>query len=476
MTGFKEFGDYDALGLATLVRDGEVSPTELLDEAIALLDAVEPKLNAAPIRHDDFARRQIAAGLPDGPFRGVPFLLKDLTLLKGTPTSYGSRAYRDYVADHSSTLVERFLAAGFTIFGKTSTPELGLSFTTEPVAYGPTRNPWNLEHSTGGSSGGAAAVVAARVLPLVHATDGGGSIRVPASCCGIFGLKPSRARTPLGPDRLEGWAGMSCAHALSLTVRDSAALLDATRGPELGSPYGPPPPERPYLEEVGRDPGRLRIAFCDRHPDGSPIDEEVAAATRAIAALLEGLGHHVEEKAPRLGADPAAASRAIIAANVAATLGQRAAELGRALTLDDLEFVTFAMLGLGDQTRAPDYVAATQAMHRIGRDLAQFLSEFDILLTPVLCLPPLRLGALDMMSRDIEGYGRLIGRYAPWTSLFNMSGQPSMSVPLAWSKDGLPLGMMLSARFGDEATLFRLAAQLEQAQPWRERKPAVAAG
>ena len=476
MTGFKEFGDFDALGLAELVRDGAVSPTELLDEAIARLDAVESKLNAAPIRHDDFARRQIAAGLPDGPFRGVPFLLKDLTLLKGTPTRYGSRAYRDYVADHSSTLVERFLAAGFAIFGKTATPELGLSFTTEPVAYGPTRNPWNLERSTGGSSGGAAAVVAARVLPLVHATDGGGSIRVPASCCGIFGLKPTRARTPLGPDRLEGWAGMSCAHALSLSVRDSAALLDATQGPELGSPYGPPPPERPYLEEVGRDPGRLRVAFCARHPDGSAIDEEVAAATRAAAALLEGLGHSVEEKAPTLSVDPAAASRAIIAANVAATLGQRAAELGRALTLDDLEFVTFAMLGLGGQTRAPDYVAATQAMHRIGRDLAQLLSEFDILLTPTLCLPPLRLGALDMMSRDIEGYGRLIGRYAPWTSLFNMSGQPSMSVPLAWSKGGLPLGMMFSARFGGEATLFRLAAQLEQARPWRGKRPAVVAG
>lgn len=474
MTGFKEFGDYDALGLAKLVRDGEVTPTELLDEAIARLDAVEPKLNAAPIRHDDFARRQIKAGLPDGPFRGVPFLLKDLTLLKGTKTRYGSRAYQDYVADHSSTLVERHLNAGFAIFGKTAMPEFGLSFTTEPVAYGPTRNPWNLGHSTGGSSGGAAAIVAARVLPLVHATDGGGSIRVPASCCGVFGLKPTRARTPMGPDRLEGWAGMSCAHALSLSVRDSAALLDVTRGPELGSPYAPPPPERPYLEEAGRDPGWLRIAFCDRHPDGSAIDEEVAAATRATAALLEGLGHHVEDKAPRLSADPAAASRAIISANVAATLGQRAAELGRALTLDDLEFVTFAMLGLGGQTTAPDYVAATQAMHRIGRDLAQFLTGFDVLLTPTLCRPPLKLGELDMMSRDIEAYSRLIGRYAPGTSLFNMSGQPSMSVPLAWSKEGLPLGMMFSARFGDEATLFRLAGQLEQARPWREKRPPVA--
>src|SRR5579863_5846068 len=299
MPGFKEFGDYDALGLAELVRRREVSPTELLDAAIARLDAVEPKINAVPVRHDDFARKQIAQGLPEGPFRGVPFLLKDLSMLAGTRTTYGSRAYRDYVADHSNTLVERHLKCGFTIFGKTVTPEFGLSFSSEAVLHGPARNPWNLDHSTGGSSGGAAAVVAARVLPLVHATDGGGSIRVPASCCGVFGLKPTRARTPLGPDRLEGWAGMSYAHVVSLSVRDSAAMLDATHGAEPGSPYVAPPPERPFLDEVSRDVGKLRIAFTDRHPEGSAIDPEVAAAVRQTAAFLERLGHSVEEGAPK---------------------------------------------------------------------------------------------------------------------------------------------------------------------------------
>jgi len=475
MPGLKEYDDLDAVGLAELVRKREVSPSELLDEAIARLDAVEPKINAVPIRDEQFAREQIARGLPEGPFRGVPFLLKNLTLLAGTRTTFGSRAFKDYLADHTTTLVERHLRAGLVIFGKTATPEFGLTFSTEPVIHGPTRNPWNTERSTGGSSGGAAAVVAARVLPIAHATDGGGSIRAPAACCGVFGLKPTRGRTPLGPDRMEGWAGLSTAHAVSISVRDSAALLDATQGPEVGSPYRAPAPERPFLEEVAREPGRLRVAFSDRHPDGTAIDPEVAAATREVAALLESLGHSVEEQAPSLTIDPATAMRAIVSANTALTLNQRAAELGRALTLDDLEFVTFAMREIGAKASAPDYIAATIAIHEIGRQLAQFLADFDVYLAPTLCLPPLPLGKLDMMTRDLEAYGRLIGRYAPSTALFNMSGQPSMSVPLAWSRDGLPLGMMFSARYGDEATLFRLAGQLEQARPWRGKKPPITA-
>jgi amidase len=471
MPRLKEYDDLDAVGLAELVRKRQVSPPELLDEAIARLNGVEPKINAVPIQDEQFAREQIARGLPEGPFRGVPFLVKNLALLAGTRTTYGSRAFKDYVADHTSTLVDRHLRAGLVIFGKTATPEFGLTFSTEPVIHGPTRNPWNTERSTGGSSGGAAAVVAARVLPIAHATDGGGSIRVPASCCGVFGLKPTRGRTPLGPDRMEGWAGLSSAHAVSISVRDSAALLDATQGPEIGSPYRAPAPERPFLEEVAREPGRLRIAFSDRHPDGTTIDAEVAAATREVASLLEGLGHRVEEKAPILTIDPGATMRAIVSANTALTLGQRAAELGRPLTLDDLEFVTFTMREIGAKTSAPDYIAATIAIHQIGRQLGQFLTDFDVYLAPTLCLPPLPLGTLDMMTRDVEAYGRLIGRYAPSTSLFNMSGQPSMSVPLAWSKGGLPIGMMFSARYGDEATLFRLAGQLEQARPWRGKKP-----
>jgi len=473
MAGFKNFGDFDAVGLAELVRKGEATPTELLDAAIDRLQAVDPTINAVPIRHDDFARRQIARGLPDGPFRGVPFALKDFALLEGTETHFGSRAFRDYKADHSSTLVERYLKAGLTIFGKTNTPEFGLSFTTEPVLHGPTRNPWSLAHSTGGSSGGAAAIVAARVLPVAHATDGGGSLRVPAACCGVFGLKPTRARLPMGPDRLEGWAGMSHAHVVSLSVRDSAAMLDATHGAELGAPYAAPPPQRPFLEEVSREPGRLRVAFTDRHPDGSAIEPEIAAAVRQTAALLEALGHRVEEGAPSTTIDAASASRAIIAGATALLLRQRAAELGRAIGAEDVEFVTFAIQTAAAQISGADYAAATVAMHQLGRQFAQFFESVDVFLSPTLCMPPLELGRLDTMSRDIGAYVDLIARFVPGTAFFNMSGQPSMSVPLACSRRGLPLGMMFSARFGDEATLLRLAGQLEQERPWKDKKPPI---
>ena len=475
MAGFKNFGDFDAVGLAELVRQGETTPGELLDAALDRLQAVDPVLNAVPIRHEDFARRRIARGLPDGPFRGVPFALKDITLLDGTETHFGSYAFKGYPPDHSSTLVERYLKAGLTIFGKTNSPEFGLSFTTEPVLHGPTRNPWNVAHSTGGSSGGAAGLVAARVLPVAHATDGGGSIRVPAACCGVFGLKPTRARTPMGPDRMEGWAGMSCAHVVSLSVRDSAAMLDATHGPELGSPYAAPQPERPFAEEVARAPGRLRIAFTDRRPDGSAIDPEIAAAVRQTAALLEGLGHRVEEGAPATTIDTAAASRAIIASATAMTLRQRAVDLGRTIGADEVEYVTLAIQSAAAQTSGADYAAATVAIHRLGREFAQFFEGVDVFLSPTLCLPPLKLGELDMMSHDLAAYTSLIARYVPGAALFNMSGQPSMSVPLAWTREGLPIGMMFSARFGDEATLFRLAAQLEQERPWRDRRPPVCA-
>lgn len=261
---FKEYGNYDAVGLAELVRNKQVTPTELLDEAIARTEKVDPDINAVVVKHYDYAKRQIEQGLPDGPFSGVPFLVKDLELLKGTRTTFGASLYRDFVADHDSTLAERFLKAGVTIFGKSASPEWGLMPTTEPRLHGPTRNPWNLAHSSGGSSGGAGAAVAARILPVAHASDGGGSIRIPASACGLFGMKPTRARNPYGPDRGEGWGGFSIGHVLSISVRDSAAMLDAVSGPELTSIYHAPAPERPFAEEVGREPGRLRIALTNR--------------------------------------------------------------------------------------------------------------------------------------------------------------------------------------------------------------------
>src|SRR5437764_2384879 len=298
----REYGSYDAVGLADLVRRKQVSAKELLDEAIARTAKVDGEINAVVVRHYDYADRQIDQGLPEGPFTGVPFLLKDLELLEGTRTTFGASAFKDNVADHTGTLAQRFLDAGVTIFGKSSSPEFGLMPTTEPRLFGPTRNPWNLAHSSGGSSGGAGAAVAARILPVAHASDGGGSVRIPASASGVFGLKPTRARNPLGPDPGEGWGGFSCGHVLSISVRDSAAMLDAVHGPEPSSPYVAPPPERPFLEEVGRDPGKLRIAFTDKSPYGDAIDQEIAAAVREIAGLVAGLGHHVEERAPVLAA------------------------------------------------------------------------------------------------------------------------------------------------------------------------------
>ena len=415
-------------------------------------------------------------GLPDGPFTGVPFLLKDLELLEGTRTTFGASVYKDNVADHSGTLAQRFLDAGLTIFGKTSSPEFGLMPTTESRLFGPTRNPWNLAHSSGGSSGGAAAAVAARILPVAHASDGGGSIRIPASASGVFGLKPTRARTPLGPDRGEGWGGFSCGHVVSISVRDSAAMLDAIHGPEPSSPYVAPPPERPFLEEVGRDPGRLRIAFTDKSPYGDAIDPEIAAATREIAALLAGLGHHVEERAPALAADPAAVMSTIVARQHRADVRLAEQRFGRAMTAERFrDFDAWPCAHNAQKATATDYVAAQLGAFQISRALATFFESCDVFLCPTLCSPPVRIGELNTMSEDLSHIAPILRRYMPATAMFNMSGQPAMSVPLAWNAAGLPLGMMFSARFGDEATLFRLAAQLEQARPWKGKLPPVCA-
>ena len=472
---FKEYGNYDAVGLADLVRSRQVTPAELLGEALARTAKVDPQINAVVVKHYDYAERQIEKGLPDGPFTGVPFLLKDLDLLEGTRTTSGASVLKDFVADHSGTLARRFLATGVAIYGKSSSPEFGLMPTTESRLHGPTRNPWNLAHSSGGSSGGAGAAVAARILPVAHASDGGGSIRIPASACGVFGMKPSRARNPLGPDRAEGWGGFSCGHVVSISVRDSAVMMDAIHGPEPSSPYVAPAPERPFAQEVGRDPGRLRISFTDKSPFGDAIDPEISAAVRDVAGLLASLGHRVEERAPPLAADPAAVMTTIVSGNTALTVRLIEQRLGRAATANDFENLTLASAHNAQSTSATDYVAAQLAAFQISRGLATFFEGCDVFLCPTLCAPPLRLGELDTMSEDLSHIAPVLRRYMPGTSMFNMSGQPAMSVPLAWNKAGLPLGMMFSARFGDEGTLFRLAGQLEQERPWKDRRPPVCA-
>ena len=470
---FKEYGEYDGVGLAELVAKKQVSATELLDEAIARTDKVDPAINAVVVRHDDYARRQIDKGLPDGPFSGVPFLLKDLDLIEGTRTTFGASVFKDHVADHTGTLAQRFLNAGLTIFGKSASPEFGLLPTTECRLFGPTRNPWNLAHSPGGSSGGAAAAVAARILPVAHASDGGGSIRIPASASGVFGLKPTRARSPSGPDRGEGWGGFSCSHVVSISVRDSAVMLDAISGPEATSPYVAPPPERPFAEEVGRDPGKLRIAFTDKSPYGTAIDPEIAAAVRDVAGLLAGLGHHVEERAPQLANDPGPVMGTIVGANTALTVRLTEQRLGRKITSSEFEILTLSMAHNAQGQTATDYVAAQLAAFQISRGLATFFETCDVFLSPTLCAPPLRIGELNSMSEDPAHIVPILRRYMPGTSMFNLSGQPAMSVPLAWNAAGLPLGMMFAARFGDEATLFRLAAQLEQVRPWKDLIPPI---
>jgi amidase/6-aminohexanoate-cyclic-dimer hydrolase len=469
----EEFASFDGLGLAELVRRRHVSPGELLDAAISQVEARNPELNAVVTKLYDHARSAITAGLPDGPFTGVPYLLKDLGAhVSGAVTSFGSTLFKDFVVDHDSEITVRLRRAGLVIFGKTNTPEMGLAASTEPRLFGPTRNPWKPTHSSGGSSGGSAAAVAARMVPMAHATDGGGSIRIPASCCGLFGLKPTRARNPMGPDAGEGWGGASVGHAVTRTVRDSAALLDATSGPDVGDPYWAPPPARPFLEEVGRDAGRLRVAITTRPWNGQPVDAECAEAAVAAGRLCERLGHHVDEATPDVDARALGdATLVIISANIRAALEARAAALGRELKPGDVERLTWARAVDGHTVRAADYARSIGVVHRIGRVVARFFTRYDILLSPTMCQPPFPLGVLDLMTDDVERYTKAILGSIGFTSLFNSAGNPAMSVPLAWSRSGLPIGVQFVAPFGDEAMLFRLGAQLERAQPWSERRP-----
>jgi amidase/6-aminohexanoate-cyclic-dimer hydrolase len=469
----EEYSKYDGLGLAELIRRKDVKPEELLDEAIRRTEKIDSQINAVVIKHHDFAKRQIAGGLPKGPFTGVPFLLKDITALAGTRSTYGSSAYREYVADQNSTIADRILKAGVAIFGKTAVPEFGALGPTESRLHGPTRNPWNLAYSAGGSSGGAAAAVAARIVPVAHASDSGGSTRIPASVCGLFGLKPTRARTPIGPDVGLGWASLvECPHVISVSVRDSAAMLDALSGPELTSPFRAPPTGRPFLDEVGRDPGRLRIAFTTKSPYGEHIDPEIAHEVREVASLLEDLGHDVEERAPTLPFDPMEVGEVINGANLVA-LAVRSAErrLGRPMTESDLEPLTLLRARNAQTGTAIDYVTAEQSISEISRSLVEFFATCEVFLCPTLCGPPIRIGELDPMSPDLAHIQEVRRRVWPMPIVFNMSGQPSMSMPLAWHKSGLPMGMMFSGRFGDEATLLRLAGQLEQARPWKSKMP-----
>jgi len=473
-----DLDQYDALGLGELVNAGKVTPAELLDRAIARTEAVDPKLNAVVAKHYDVARQQIAETKPSGPFAGVPFLLKDLGVgLKGTITTEGSRAFADSVAPADTTLPRRAKAAGFVIFGKAASPEFGLTTSTESKLWGYTRNPWNLERIAGGSSGGSAAAVAARIVPIAHASDGGGSIRIPAACCGLFGLKPSRARVPVDVARAVGWNGLSTQHAVSISVRDSAALLDAWAGPEVGDSVTPPPPTKgTFLDAVGRAPGRLRIALIETTHGGVAPDPDVKAGLMDVARLCESLGHQIEPTAYKLDAAALAEAMGVgMGADLSSRLDRLAAERGRPITEDDVEMVTLRLIERGRGYTAANYVDARRTFDTAAVEVARMHQTYDLILSPTVAQAPVPLGRLSLSPDNIGDFARAIGAFSPYTALQNQIGVPSMSVPLVWNDEGLPLGMMFSAPFGAEELLYSLAAQLEQARPWKDRRPPVCA-
>ena len=476
MSGFAEYEQYDALGLAELVRRRQVSPGELLDAAIARVEARNPAINAVTMPLYDYGRAAIAAGLPDGPFTGVPFLMKDLTAsIAGVKMTRSSSFFADAPAPAvDSEHVRRLKRAGLVIFGRTNTCELGLSLTCEPRLHGPTRNPWDPTRISGGSSGGAAAAVGARVLPMAHATDGFGSIRAPAACCGLVGLKPTRGRNTMAPFLGEGLGGCSVEHAVTLSVRDSAVLLDATCGTGAGDPYVAPPPARPFRQEIGADPGVLRIAYTSLPPNGAKIDAESLRALGETVRLCSDLGHRVQEVDPPIDRPAVIATfLTLAAANTVVNLASHPTK-GRAAQPDEVEKVTWATARLGDAVSGADYVRATQTAHRLGRQMAAFHADWDVLLTPGLATLPVKLGWLDMMMDDVHEYWRRVFAFSPFTVWFNLTGQPAMMLPLGRSPEGLPIATQLVARYGDEGTLFRLAAQLETAHPWFDRKPPLA--
>ena len=468
MVQFEELAWLDATAQAELVKKKEVTPLELVEAAIARIERLNPKLNAVVTPMFDLAREAAQGDLPDGLFRGVPFLLKDiLAAYAGVKMTLGSKLLQNYVPPFDSELVKRLKHSGLVMIGKTNVPEFGLLPTTEPELFGPCRNPWEIDCTTGGSSGGSAAAVASGMVPMAHANDGGGSIRIPTSCCGVFGLKPTRGRNPLGPFFGDVINGLVAEHAVTRSVRDSAGLLDITSGPDIGDPYWAPPPARPFRQEIGADPGNLRIALTTA-TDGQPVHPDCIQAVQEAATLCAGLGHSVEEAAPKLNRDKLFELFTVLwTSDCAATLQALGANQ------DQVEPLTWALGENGRRYPATAYVLAIQNLQRTSRTIARFFCDYDVWLTPTLAEPPVSLGTFESSEDDpMEGFHRA-EEFVPFTPICNITGQPAMSVPLYWNTAGLPVGVHFIGRFGDEATLFRLAAQLEEARPWAHRRPPV---
>ncbi len=467
-----DYSQWDATTMGRLVRGGQITPTELLNEALARLAQWNPLLNAVVMEHEEFARAEIAGGR-SGPLAGVPFLIKDLnTYIGGTVTSEGSRFFRDAVAEQDSFLVERYRQAGLVIFGKTATPELGKSTVTETLLWGETRNPWNLDYNPGGSSGGSAAAVAAGIIPVAHGNDGGGSIRIPASICGLFGLKPSRFRTPLGPANGDG-SGMAVQHVISRSVRDSALLLDVSRGPEPGGYGSIRAPERPYTDEVGKSPGKLRIGLMKVPVVPVPVHPECIAAVESAAALCTSLGHDVEDVTLPINAMEAyVAAGTLLFLNSSFSISKREQALGRKLNEGDLEPINWARYQRYKNVSAEELNAARSLQVKVHWQIAEFMRNYDVILSPTVPLMPAKIGEMGP-AQAVEVVDKKASMYSMFTLLYNFTGQPAMSVPLHWSADGLPVGVQFAGRYAEEDLLIRLAAQLEEAQPWAHRRPGL---
>ncbi|HXQ17303.1 MAG TPA: amidase [Caulobacteraceae bacterium] len=463
----------DAVGLAMMIQGGQISAAEALEAALARSAKVNPKINAITMDLADRARREVAARAPTGLLAGVPFLLKDLgPRLAGTPTTDSCKLYVDDVAETDTPLTSLYKAAGLTIFGKTNTPELGLEPITEPVMFGPTRNPWDLSRTSGGSSGGAAAAVAAGIVPAAHASDGGGSIRIPASCCGLFGLKPSRGLVSAAP-KDEGWGGFSCGHVVSHSVRDSAILLDIAGRPQPGDPYWTAPPAEPFLAAAERDPTSLRIAFTTAAFSSSGLDPECAQAVRDAAKLCESLGHRVEEVDPPIDRAALAAAGVVIAASVAADLDTVALKRGRPIDEAEVEPITWTSYQRGRTISGSAYIQAVRGAHGLGRAVAGFFRTYDILICATLGSPAVPVGYLHGEPLDLAGYAGRLFAFMPNTQAFNVTGQPAASIPLAMSAGGLPIGVQFVARQAEDALLLSLAGQLERAAPWAGRRAVI---
>jgi len=494
MAGFVEYDQYDAVGLAKIVREKKISPVELCEEAINRIEKLNPILNAVINPMFDIGREAAKKPLPDGPFTGVPFLLKDLiSAYARVKLTSGCRAYKDYVPDYDSELVKRFKRAGLVALGKTNTPEFGLMGITEPELYGPTRNPWNVEHTPGGSSGGSAAAVASGMVPMASGGDGGGSIRIPSAFCSLFGLKPTRGRTPTGPKYGKLWQGAAIEHVLTRSVRDSAAILDAIQGADAGAPYVIKPPDIPYSEEINREPGSLRIAFNTESPLGTGIHEYCKDAVLQTAKLLQDLGHKVEEAKPELdGIKLANSFFTLYFGEIAADIESAKTILKKKVGKKDFEITTWFFGQLGGCYSAADFVTTMREWDIAARVMGQFHLKYDLYLTPTVAYPAAKIGELlpksyEKAAMELISFLRLgflakasgmVNQIAiqtlaktPFTQLANFTGQPAMNVPLQWDKKGMPCGVQFIAPFGDEATLFRLASQLEKAKPWFDKRP-----